>query len=385
MKPNISTAPGIYLHIPFCEHKCGYCDFYSVTDMSSRASFVDYLIKEMRLLRKEIEIPQAFDTVYLGGGTPSLLSAAELERLFKAIGELFTLSADTEITLEANPGTLSPAKLGAYRALGVNRLSLGIQSFNDDELRFLGRIHDRRQAVEAIEQARSAGFDNLSLDLIFALPGQSVKRWQASLTEALSFRPEHISAYNLIFEQGTPFYSRMLKGEIRPQKPEQELVFLKETIRQLRGHGYEPYEVSNYARGARYISRHNYKYWNHSAYLGLGPSAHSYWQKERRANVRSLSRYMNMLDNGQLPLIQRESLTPATEEFEFIFLSLRTYDGLDTELFSSRFQKSFLQHYAPVVQQLVERGLARQQANKFRLTQEGMYLCDEILPQFSAN
>jgi len=207
MKPNISTSPGIYLHIPFCEQKCGYCDFYSITDQSQRAAFVDYLIKEMRLLCNETEISEVFDTVYLGGGTPSLLNAGELEHLFTAIRDLFKLDAAAEITLEANPGTLSVEKLSGYRSLGVNRLSVGVQSFNDDELRFLGRIHDRRQAVEAIEQARATGFDNLSLDLIFALPKQSIGQWRANLKEALSFQPEHISAYNLIFEQGTPFYS----------------------------------------------------------------------------------------------------------------------------------------------------------------------------------
>jgi len=382
MQPNISTNPGIYLHIPFCEQKCGYCDFYSITDLGSMDAFVSALVKEIESTADTIPGEIIFDTIYFGGGTPSLLELRHLEAILAALRRSFSFAADTEITLEANPGTVLESRLQAYRTLGINRLSLGVQSFNDRDLKFLGRIHDAQTARRAIDQARAAGFDNLNLDLIHSLPYQTLKQWQKNLETALGYQPEHLSTYNLTIEQGTPFYSMMKKGALKPKKPEVELRFLEKTAEILNAHDFYPYEISNAAHNPGYISRHNFKYWNHTDYLGFGPAAHSLWQKQRRGNVRSVQRYLDMLGEGKAPMAFSEQITAQDEEFEHIFLSLRTYAGIDLDQFKRKFHHSFLEQYRPLVSMLLSEGLMQQEGGRIRLTQKGLFISDEILPQF---
>ena len=382
MQPNISNKPGLYIHIPFCEKKCGYCDFYSVTDFSSRSAFLKALQSEFTLIQKKLNPQMAFDTVYFGGGTPSLLTAAEIETILLQLSENFSLSDDVEITLEANPGTIDANTFKAFRKAGINRLSIGIQSFNEDELRFLGRIHDAAQAEQTIRSAQKAGFENFSLDLIFAQPGQSLESWQHSLKKALSFEPAHISAYNLVFEEGTPFFTLLQNKAISAQPEESEIRFWEETLRILTKENFPPYEVSSFAREPQFYSRHNVKYWTHTPYLGFGPSAHSFWNNQRWSRPRSVHRYISELNQNRLPQAHSEMLSSKTLEFEHIFLSLRMYRGLNLNEFERIFKTSFTQKYAAESSLLLSRDWAVEENGFFKLTQKGMIICDTILPEF---
>ncbi len=380
---NTSFNPGIYLHIPFCERKCGYCDFYSVTALQDKGLFIQALLQEIEQVGATVSTTAVFDTIYFGGGTPSLLTPEELASILQTLRKQFTISSDCEITLEANPGTVVESYLAAYRALGVNRLSIGMQSFNEGELRLLERIHSADEALRTFALARKTGFTNISIDLIYALPGQTKKQWKATLEQAVQLQAEHISAYNLIFEEGTPFYVRKQRGLLQAKSEEEELDFFFSTNSYLEKHGYPAYEVSNFARAPQFYSRHNYKYWQHVPYLGFGPSAHSFWQGERRANVRSLSTYLARLKSGASAVAFREIIDKATEEFEHIFLRLRTYEGLDTLYFKQHFGRSFYDSYRSTIDLLLSKEFAYWELPYFRLTKKGMAVCDEILPLFS--
>jgi len=383
MRDDQHNRAGIYVHIPFCQSKCGYCDFYSVTDLSAKSPFIQALLQEVEYVSRQLDKIPEFDTLYLGGGTPSLLNDSEMDQLFTRLRDHFSLTADCEITLEANPGILSKDKLQHFRGLGINRLSLGVQSFHNQELQLLERIHSARQAEEGIALARSTGFDNLSIDLIYALPGQKMQSWIDTLNIAVECQPEHISAYNLVFEEGTPFYRARESGQLRVLDEDQELLFYRKTVSMLNEHGYEQYEVSNYARDPLLRSRHNMKYWNHEPYLGFGPSAHSYWDGKRRSNVRSLTLYHRQLQAGQLPIAQEEVIDAGTEQFEKIFLSLRTNQGLNLLQFEKRFHESFEIKYRDQIDDLIRNDLALIEDQYFRLTSKGFCICDEILVRFA--
>ncbi len=382
MAANHSTRAGIYLHIPFCERKCAYCDFYSLTDLHLRSRFVDALCREIELRGRQTPADEVYDTIYFGGGTPSLLSARQIDQILETLHTVFTIADRTEITLEANPGTMEQQMFADFFAAGVNRLSLGVQSFNDHELRFLGRIHTAAQATSALHRARQAGFDNLSLDLIYALPGQTMESWQRTLLQAFDFGPEHISAYNLIFEPGTPFYSRLQKGLIQAQPEAREIDFWNHTLDAMQANGYEAYEVSNFARSAAFYSRHNVKYWRHVPYLGFGPSAHSFGETRRWSNVRSLSTYLTEVERGKLPVDFEETLDASTLEFEHILLRLRMYAGLHLTEFKRKFGSDFLEKYKAETGGFLERKLAETENGYFKLTRKGMLICDEILQDF---
>ncbi len=382
MQANISAHPGLYLHIPFCEQKCAYCDFYSVTALNDRDRFVKALCREIQLTAQKYTGKEVYDTIYFGGGTPSLLSARQIGRILETLHLHFAVSDRAEITLEANPGTMEQQMFKEFFAAGVNRLSLGVQSFNDDELRFLGRIHNADQARSALRRARQAGFQNLSVDLIFALPGQTPDTWQKNMREAFAFHPEHISAYNLIFEPGTPFYTQWQSGRILAQTEEREIDFWNLTLDTMEAGGYEAYEVSNFARSAAYYSRHNVKYWMHVPYLGFGPSAHSYHKNRRWSNARSLGRYLAELERDKRPVDFEETLTPQMLEFEHILLRLRMYAGLHLDEFERKFGSEFLETYRTETNGFLERDLAKTDNGYFKLTRKGMLICDEILQDF---
>jgi len=381
--PNISRKPGLYIHIPYCDTKCAYCDFYSITSAEGRADFIRAVTREMKDTADR-QTAGPFDTLYFGGGTPSLLSEAELENLLRTATDLFEFDPDPEITLEANPGTLSLQKLRTLKSLGINRLSMGVQSFDDDLLRFLGRIHDSRQAIESVDQARSAGFENLSIDLIYSIPGQTESIWQASLEQAMALQTEHISAYSLIFEEGTPFYRQMSAGQITPLNDDQESQFFNKTRRFFNDAGWLTYEVSNFAREPQYISRHNFKYWHLTGYLGFGPSAHSFWNNARWGNVRSVTGYNQKILSGASARQFTESIDPPTAVFELVFLSLRTWRGLDLAEFRRQFNYDFSLHYKDFTSRLINLGLAVLNPEYFYLTEEGMAICDSIAADFSA-
>jgi len=378
-----NNLPGLYLHIPYCDTKCAYCDFYSITQQDTRPAFVPALCREIRSYGKPPYNLQPFDTIYLGGGTPSLLEIDELREIFDTLTRTFSITQNHEITLEANPGTLTLQKLKALRLMGVNRLSMGVQSFNDDDLRSLGRIHTARQALESFYNAREAGFDNISLDLIFALPDQTLKGWRANLETVLRLEPEHISAYSLIFEPGTLFTRWRDEGKLRQAPQELEQRLYGETIRALTDGGYTMYEVSNFARNDRLISRHNSKYWNHTPWLGFGPSAHSYWPEERWSNARSARTYIQRIQKGESPVTFHEKLDRPTRMFETIMLGLRTRTGIDMEKFARDYHIPFQEQFGETCRMLTDNGYAKEEDACFRLTQKGMMICDEIITRFT--
>jgi putative oxygen-independent coproporphyrinogen III oxidase len=382
---NISANPGLYLHIPFCDTKCGYCDFYSITNNSLRNSFLQALLKEIKLYKKDPFLTVPFDTIYLGGGTPSLLTTTELNNIFTALYNYFPIAENCEITIETNPGTIDEEKLFFYKSIGVNRLSIGIQSFNDIELKLLGRIHSAEQAKKTYDRARNAGIENISIDLIYALPNQSLATWLATLETGLSLKPEHISAYNLTFEEGTPFYKQLMRGDLKRQSEGMEVKFFSKTMNLLESKGFEHYEISSYAESSEYISRHNYKYWNHTNYLSFGPSAHSYWNKKRWSNVRSISKYIQGINNSSEIIDFRENIDIDTMIFEKIMLGLRTSEGINLADFKKKFKQSFFEKYNVVNNSMLENGLAVIDNDIFKLTRKGMMICDEILPRFLPN
>jgi len=371
----------LYLHIPFCEKKCVYCDFYSIETLSHMEEFLAGLTVEMELYA-ERGAGTRFDTIFFGGGTPSLLTPEQLDRILTSLHSWYAVSSDAEITLETNPGTITPEKLQAYRTLGINRLSIGVQSFDERELQFLGRIHDSRQAVEAVTMARKAGFDNISIDLIYSLPGQSLEEWTSTLERGLALGPQHVSAYSLIVEDNTPL-ARMVKArQVSPNPIEAEAALFELTMRVMERNGFEHYEVSNYAKPG-FRSRHNYAYWSHENYLGFGPSAHSFWRAndrrsgERWANMANVSAYVGRLSEREAPVSFRETVGVQELVNERIFLGLRS-DGVNVEHLREEFGIELRADQRAMIRALVDGRLAVLEREVLRLTSKGFLLCDEI-------
>lgn len=371
----------LYFHIPFCERKCLYCDFYSVESVSSMGLFVDALCGEIAMasdLRNEAEV----GTIFFGGGTPSLLTPGQLERILGEVRRRWNVLPGAEITLETNPGTADGGKLKAYRSLGVNRLSIGIQSFDEEELRFLSRIHDSRQAVQCVQDAREAGFGNVSIDLIYSLPGQTMDRWIATLEKGVSLEPDHLSAYSLIVEENTPLVRMVRSGQVIPNPPEAEASMYERTMEVMATRGYGHYEVSNYALPG-FRCRHNLVYWHRGEYIGFGPSAHSFVKNAgaetgvRYANVANVSAYLGAIAEGKSPLAFEESVGEKEAQQERIFLGLRG-DGLDERTLEVLPGAAAGAHLRPVLDGLIGEGLAVHENGILRLTDRGYLLCDEI-------
>jgi oxygen-independent coproporphyrinogen-3 oxidase len=371
---------GLYLHIPFCEKKCVYCDFYSLETTYLIDAFVDTLLAEIAL-RADFVSPsaRAFDTVFFGGGTPSLLSPKQLERIAGALRATFSIAADAEWTMECNPGTVSEESLRAYRAFGVNRLSFGVQSFFEDDLRFLSRIHSNSEANEAVRSSRKAGFDNVNIDLMFALPDQSFERWRRNLETAVSLETDHISAYSLIFEPGTPLKAMLDRGEVRRQDEEREAAMYEWAMEFLRARGYEQYEVSNYARDGK-VCRHNCLYWQGDEYLAFGPSAHGYiankGEKERYWNIRSLAGYTRQIAEGKLPIASSEILSAQERMFERAFLELRAR-GIRKREFFHDFGVSIDEALKELIARYGEEFLLNSE-ERLALSSKGYLVCDAI-------
>jgi putative oxygen-independent coproporphyrinogen III oxidase len=364
------TKPaGLYIHVPFCRGKCLYCDFASGTDLALVQDWLAALEREMVFYN---DFAPRFDTLYLGGGTPSLLTADELANLFESLQKHFVFIPGTEITLEANPDDIAPDILKHYRDLGANRLSLGVQSFDDRELAFLGRRHDAAQALKALALAREAGFANLGMDLIYGLPGQTQDQWRNNLEIAVGFAPEHLSCYQLTLEEGTPLARGQAEGQFQALPEEMGREFFLATSRFLEDRGYLHYEISNFARGVECRSRHNGKYWNHTSYLGLGPAAHSYREGRRWWNHRSLPEYCRAASIGEAPVAGGEVLTPEQRRLEALYLGMRTRDGVELHL---------VQEGPPqeaVLCEVVGAGLAEVKGNRLIPTREGLVVADRL-------
>jgi oxygen-independent coproporphyrinogen III oxidase len=321
--------PGLYVHVPFCVSKCPYCGFYSQTDRSAVGAWLDALASEARSYAGRFE---PFDTLYVGGGTPSCLGPQPLAQLFGSLRAHLPLVQGAEVTVEVNPGDLGPEYLRALRGIGVNRISLGLQSLRDDELSWLGRRHTADQATEAFGSAREAGFENIAVDLIYGIRGQSRASWRQTLQRVLALRPEHLSCYMLTIEPNTPLAKAVAEGKVKvPGEASVAQRFL-DTSEWLQTAGYTHYEVSSFARGAEHRSVHNSKYWRHTAYLGLGPSAHSFLGTQRWWNVRSVDAYVQRIRHGQSAIDDSETLDARQLHLEALALGLRTSDGIDRAL-----------------------------------------------------
>lgn len=364
-----NSLPGLYLHIPFCQSKCAYCTFYSTTDLSLVPLWLEALKKEIDFYQGHF---QPFDSLYLGGGTPSRLSDRELTFLLDLIRSRFVFETGSEITIEANPDDLTLKKIKRFRDSGINRISLGVQSFNDQELMLLGRPHKAQEAEEALSRIRDAGFHNLGIDLIYGLPGQNREGWLGTLDRALSFQPEHLSCYQLSVEKGTRLWGKKKKGQIAlPDESEEELFFLA-TSQALTERGYIHYEISNFARETPFFSRHNQKYWRRSPSLGLGPSAHSFLGNRRWWNVSSLKEYCRALEEGKPPLGGEETLSEEQVHLERISLGLRTIEGVDLEQVTD---KETLEKRLP---RLVESGFVSLVNQKIVPTLKGFLVADRL-------
>lgn len=377
---------GLYIHIPFCVKKCLYCDFYSITDLAQTSSFLAALEREMELAGQS---RLAFDTLYIGGGTPSVLDGAAIEQIVATAFKHFSIRSDAEVTIEVNPGTVALEDLHGYRQSGINRLNIGIQSFREENLKFLGRIHSREDVLSSMDWARQAGFENIGLDLIYGLPEQEQSHWLCDLAQAVHINPTHLSCYILTRESGTPLDSEVSADRIRLPAEDNLGRLFETTTDYLTNHGYLHYEVSNFARkaengGSPWKSRHNRKYWYFAPYIGLGPSAHSYLEPERHWNHRSIEKYLKDIRQGKLPLAGKEKLTRDQMIMEAIYLGFRTAQGIDIGDFKRRFGLDFLTTYRQAIADFEKDGLMKVTQNHCGLTPKGMVLLDGLTAEFTS-
>jgi len=353
----------------------------------STGRFLEALTKEIDLRAQTGNSGISYETVFFGGGTPSLLSAQELGATLEQLAGHFSIEPNAEITVETNPGTVDRQKLQEFRSLSINRLSIGVQSFHDDDLQFLTRIHSSQEAKRCVYDAYASGFDNVSIDLIFSLPSQTTERWIANLDQAMELHPTHISCYSLIVEANTPLFRMVESKQVSLLNDETDAELYEMTIAYLTDRGYEQYEVSNFAKPG-FKSRHNKSYWEHRDYLGFGPSAHSFTVRsqhadgpERSWNIANLSDYCSKLELGQLPVVGMEHLTVGQLAEEEIFLGLRS-EGIDLGGFRTRFGKDLIAEHELQVRDLLETSRAVVENGKLRLTAKGYPVCDEICASF---
>ena len=375
---------GIYIHIPFCRSRCSYCDFATgMYESELAARYVDAVVSEIAAGR-EVEQPSDVDTIYLGGGTPSLLTPAQIEQILKAVRDRFKVLDGAEVTIELNPGDggMSAAskqgKLWEFRNLGINRASFGAQTFDDRDLKQLGRTHTASDIYSTFDHLREAGFENINFDLIAGLPGQSLAGWQRNLDEALKLRPEHLSLYLLDVHEGTPLADQIKRG-MRPA-PDDDLAaeMYRLLIDEVTSAGYEHYEISNFCLPG-FESRHNTKYWTGAPYYGFGCSAHSFDGERRRwANERDAAKYVGLVKNGKSPIVERTNLTNEDARSESIFLGLRLMRGVDLQSHRARFGKDLLQEHNGEIDRLREAGLIRTDCNVLKLTMRGVLLSNEV-------
>lgn len=324
---------GIYLHIPFCKSKCHYCDFYSVTKSDGQDGFVDTVLREL-ILRSDYLTDKLVDTIYFGGGTPTLLHPAKLGMILDRLKEWYQVTGDAEITIEANPDDLTITGVEQYRNIGFNRISIGTQSFFDGHLKLMNRRHDASQAIEAVKMARAGGFGNISLDLIYGIPGMTPAQWEHNMNVASDLPADHISAYHLTIEPGTRFGRLKQAGRFAEVPDEQSAAQYRMLLERMEAHGFEQYEISNFAREGRY-SRHNTKYWMGDSYIGLGPSAHSFNGTQRHWNRASLVRYTADVGSGRHPA--GETISRMMHRNEYVMTRLRTSRGIGSMDFQSEF------------------------------------------------
>ncbi|MCB9231394.1 MAG: radical SAM family heme chaperone HemW [Bacteroidia bacterium] len=371
---------GIYVHIPFCRQACTYCDFHFSTVLNLKKGLLEGLLHEISIRNAFFRPGEELKTLYFGGGTPSLLELNELEVVLDQLKRHFNLDHVQEITLEANPDDLSPAYVEGLRELGINRLSIGIQSFREDDLRLINRSHTASQSKSAVKNAKAAGFENISLDLIYGIPGLSMAAWEDNLGEALELKVPHISAYALTVEPKTALAHQVKTHKVRVANDEDYLSQFEKMILELEKAGLEHYELSNFARPG-FRSRHNSSYWKGLPYLGLGPSAHSYQKGERSWNVANNALYIKELSRGNLPLQESEVLTPIDQFNEYVMTRLRISEGINEDELAARFGFGWNEEQLEVIGFYQQSGHILPGEGKVRLSLEGKFISDRIISE----
>jgi len=366
---------GIYIHIPFCKQACHYCDFHFSTTLKQKSTLVDAIVREMEIRADYID-EESIQTLYFGGGTPSLLSFAEAEKIVSAARRIFRFAEDVEFTFEANPDDLSPKKLAELVHLGVNRLSIGIQSFSDVQLRWMNRAHASHEAVESVLNAQKAGISNISIDLIYGLPNLSEEDWKADLRKATSLGITHISAYCLTVEPATALGHRVKKGQEKPVDEEAAAAQFAILRSELAEAGFEQYEVSNFAKAGTY-SRHNTAYWQGTPYLGLGPSAHSFNKIQRSWNIANNALYISALSENKVPQTT-ETLSRANQINEALMTGLRTKWGVNPDEIKATWDYDVLYNNSTLLSKLEKEGLLSISSTCLKLTPKGLFMADGI-------
>lgn len=366
---------GIYIHIPFCKSRCIYCGFYSTTLLDLRKKYINAVCREMELRKNYIREP--FSTIYLGGGTPSLLDEAELTKLFLYINKVYDVDRNAEITMECNPDDITPKFTNMLSRLPINRVSMGAQTFADSRLRLLHRRHNSDEVKHAVKLLREAGIKNISIDLMFGFPDESLSQWKEDISAALALNVEHISAYSLMYEENTPLWKMLDTGKVKEIDEELSLTMFKELVCQLTDAGYEHYEISNFARPG-YRSRHNSSYWHQVPYIGLGAAAHSFDLNSRQWNVADLKLYIEEINNGIIPM-EREELDNDTTFNDIITTALRTSDGIDLNAMETRLGKRYRNTLISAAGKHIEQGLLEIRHDRLRLTSEGIFISDMVM------
>lgn len=367
---------GIYIHIPFCKTRCIYCDFFSTTRSEQKERYIWSLCRELKMRRDYLQ-GAPIDTIYFGGGTPSQLAKEDFQEVFETIERNFDLKQVREITLEANPDDLTPEYVQMLAGLPFNRISMGIQTFNEETLRLLKRRHTAEQAIDAVKRCREAGFQNISIDLIYGLPGETEESWEYDLSQAIALNVEHISAYHLIYEEGTRIYEMLQQHRVREVDEESSVHFFSRLIDRLAAAGYEHYEISNFCRPG-YYSQHNTAYWQGIPYLGCGPSAHSFNLMEREWNIASLNEYMEGIETGKRAC-ETEKLDTVTRYNESIITSLRTRWGISLKNLKEEFGTGLWQYCLDMAAPHLKNGKLEQKEDTLYLTRDGIFISDSIM------
>lgn len=382
-KEGIAMARGVYIHIPFCHQICNYCDFNKFYFKNQPVDeYIEMLGKEMELATKKY--PESFkhiETIFLGGGTPTALSPKQIDRLLELIRTYIPMDNVTEFTSEANPDELSEAKMQALFSGGVNRLSMGVQSFDQELLKKIGRTHSNNHVYETIALAKKVGFRNISLDLMYGLPGQTMAQWQDTLEKAFALEIPHYSAYSLIVEPKTIFYNQYTKGKLHLPTEDLEADMYDVLMNQMEAHGLQQYEISNFAQSG-FSSKHNKIYWENDEYAGFGAGAHGYLAGQRYSNHGPLKKYMDAVNAGELPIVYEHVVTENEKREEQMFLGLRKTEGITHSIYEEKFKESMYRDYSNVIEKLVSEGLLEQDTKGIRLTRKGRFVGNEVFQQF---
>ena len=367
---------GIYIHIPFCKRRCIYCDFFSTTRSEEKPTYVRALCQELAI-RKDYLEGEEIETIYLGGGTPSQLTEEELSAIFTNLYNIYKVKKDAEITLEANPDDLTPEYVSMLRRLPINRISMGIQTFQEETLKLLHRRHSARQAIEAFHRCRKAGFRNISIDLMYGLPGETLETWEQDLQQAIELHPEHISAYHLIYEEGTELWKLKEQHQVEEADEDLSVTLFSTLINELTNAGYQHYEISNFCLPGLH-SRHNSSYWTGKKYLGCGPSAHSFNGISRQWNVASLSKYIEGIISGK-PDFEIEDLDLYTRYNDFVITSIRTCWGMSLSRLRTEYGEELYNYCFRMAKPHIDEGVLEIREGVLKLTQRGIFISDGIM------